>query len=105
MGKKLFVGNLNPEVTAGQLTALFAPHGTVEAARIVVDADVGRSKGIGFVKMKTSQEAQAATTALNGQDSGGRALIVRAAKRRPKERPSIHQEGNQTSQPQPRPLD
>jgi RNA recognition motif-containing protein len=102
MGKKLFVGNLNPDVTAGQLMSLFAAHGTVEAARIAVDADAGRSKGFGFVKMKTDEEAQAATTALNGKDSDGRALIVRAARSRSKEGRNPHRRGEQAAQEQPR---
>ena len=84
MGKKLYVGNLSSELNDGNLTKMFAAHGTVESARIVMDRDTGRSKGFGFVEMKTSQEAEAATTALNGQDSGGRVLSVREAKLRPK---------------------
>jgi RNA recognition motif-containing protein len=103
MGKKLFVGNLNPDVTAGDLMGLFAAHGTVEAARIAVDPDAGRSKGFGFVKMKTDEEARAATMALNGQDSDGRALSVRAAKRRPKEGRNTLRSGEQSAQDQPRP--
>ncbi len=102
MGKKLFVGNLKPDVTAGDLMGLFAAHGTVEAARIAVDLDGGRSKGFGFVKMKTDEEAHAATIALNGQDSGGLALIVRAAKRRPKERRNTHRSDGPAAQEQPR---
>ena len=82
MGRKLYVGNLNYEVTDGDLTNLFAPHGTVESAQIITDRDTGRSKGFGFVEMKTDQEAQAATTALNGQDSGGRSLTVNEARPR-----------------------
>ena len=83
MGRKLYVGNLSHEVTDNQLETLFAPHGTVESARVVMDRDTGRSKGFGFVEMKTDQEAQAATTALNGQEANGRALSVNEAKPRP----------------------
>ena len=36
----------------------------------------------GFVEMKTDQEAQAASAALNGQDYGGRPLTVNEAKPR-----------------------
>jgi len=82
MAKKLYVGNLGYEVTDSDLTKLFDPHGTVESARIIMDRDTGRSKGFGFVEMKTDHEAQAAITALNGQDSGGRALTVNEAKPR-----------------------
>ena len=59
---------------------MFAPHGTVQSAQVIMDRDTGRSKGFGFVEMGTDQEAQAAIAALNGQESGGRALTVNEAK-------------------------
>jgi RNA recognition motif-containing protein len=83
MGKKLYVGNLRPDVTDGNLRSMFTTHGTVESARVVIDRETGSSKGFGYVEMKTDEEAQAAVTALHGQDSGGRALTVREAKPRP----------------------
>src|ERR1700730_2575965 len=82
MGKKLYVGNLDYGVTSNDVTKMFEPHGTVESARVIMDRDSGRSKGFGFVEMKTDQEAQAAIAALNGQDSGGRALTVNEARPR-----------------------
>jgi RNA recognition motif-containing protein len=82
MGRKLYVGNLGYGVTDGDLTKMFEAHGTVESAQIIMDRDTGRSKGFGFVEMKTDQEAQAAIAALNGQDSGGRALTVNEARPR-----------------------
>jgi RNA recognition motif-containing protein len=82
MGKKLYVGNLTYETTDGDLEQLFAAHGTVESAQIIMDRETGRSKGFGFVEMKTEQEAQAAIAALNGQDRGGRALTVNEARPR-----------------------
>ena len=80
MGKKLYVGNLGYAVTDSDLTKMFEPHGTVESAQVIMDRDIGRSKGFGFVEMKTDQEAQAAIAALNGQDAGGRALTVNEAR-------------------------
>jgi RNA recognition motif-containing protein len=82
MGRKLYVGNLGYGVTDSDLSQLFEPHGTVESAQVIMDRDTGRSKGFGFVEMKTEQEAQAAIAALNGQDSGGRSLTVNEAKPR-----------------------
>jgi len=82
MGKKLYVGNLDYGVTDSDLEKLFAAHGTVESAQVIMDRDTGRSKGFGFVEMKTDQEAQAAIAALNGQQSGGRSLTVNEAKPR-----------------------
>jgi len=82
MGKKLYVGNLTYEVTNSALEKMFAAHGTVESAQVIMDRDTGRSKGFGFVEMKTEQEAQAAIQALNGKDVEGRALTVNEAKPR-----------------------
>ena len=82
MGKKLYVGNLDYGVTDRDLERMFAAHGTVESAQVIMDRDTGRSKGFGFVEMKTDQEAQAAIAALNGAQSGGRSLTVNEAKPR-----------------------
>jgi len=82
MGKKLYVGNLGYGVTDSDLSKMFEAHGTVESAQVIMDRDTGRSKGFGFVEMKTEQEAQAAIAALNGQDAGGRSLTVNEAKPR-----------------------
>ena len=80
VGKKLYVGNLSYDVTDADLAKLFEPHGTVESAQVIMDRDTGRSKGFGFVEMGSDQEAQAAIAALNGQQSGGRALTVNEAR-------------------------
>jgi len=80
MGKKLYVGNLDYGVTDSDLEKMFAAFGTVESAQVIMDRDTGRSKGFGFVEMKTDQEAQAAIAGLNGQQSGGRSLTVNEAR-------------------------
>ena len=82
MGKKIYVGNLSYDVTDSALEQLFAAHGTVQSAQVIMDRDTGRSKGFGFVEMSSDQEAQAAIAALNGKDSGGRSLTVNEAKPR-----------------------
>jgi RNA recognition motif-containing protein len=80
MGKKLYVGNLTYGVTDSTLEQMFTPHGTVESAQVIMDRDTGRSKGFGFVEMKSDQEAQAAMTGLNGKEVEGRALTVNEAR-------------------------
>jgi len=82
MGKKLYVGNLSYEVSSSDLEQLFSAHGTVDSAEVISDRMTGRSKGFGFVEMSSDQEAQAAISALNGKDHGGRALTVNEAKPR-----------------------
>jgi RNA recognition motif-containing protein len=80
MGKKLYVGNLTYGVTDSTLEQMFAAHGTVQSAQVIMDRDTGRSKGFGFVEMGSDQEAQAAIAALNGKEVEGRALTVNEAR-------------------------
>jgi RNA recognition motif-containing protein len=80
MSKKLYVGNLSYSVTDADLLKLFEPHGAVDSVQIIIDRDTGRSKGFAFVEMRNDQEAQAAISALNGQDLGGRPLTVNEAR-------------------------
>jgi cold-inducible RNA-binding protein len=82
VAKKLYVGNLSYETTDSDLESLFGPHGTVQSAQVIMDRDKGRSKGFGFVEMDNGDEAQAAITALNGQEVNGRALTVNEARPR-----------------------
>jgi RNA recognition motif-containing protein len=82
MGKKLYVGNLTYGVGDSNLEQMFAAHGTVQSAQVIMDRDTGRSKGFGFVEMGSDQEAQAAIAALNGKDVDGRNLTVNEARPR-----------------------
>ena len=83
MSKKLYVGNLGFSVSEADLQQLFSPHGTILSAQVIMDRDTGQSKGFAFIEMGSDTEAQAAITALDGKDHGGRALKVNEAK--PKE--------------------
>ena len=80
--KKLYVGGLPYSVTEGTLQEIFAAHGTVESAVVIMDRMTGRSKGFGFVEMGTQEEAQAAIDTLNGTDLEGRNITVNEAKPR-----------------------
>ena len=82
MGKKLYVGNLSYTVSNRDLETMFAAHGTVESANVIMDRDTGRSKGFGFVEMGTDQQAKAAIAALHGKDFEGRDLTVNEARPR-----------------------
>jgi len=82
MGRKLYVGNLGYGVSNADLEQMFSAHGTVDSAQVIEDRSTGQSKGFGFVEMGSDAEAQAAITALNGQDRDGRALTVNEAKPR-----------------------
>ena len=82
MGKRLYIGNLGYDVSSSDLEALLSPHGTVQSAEVIMDRSTGQSKGFGFVEMGSDSEAQAAISAMDGQEQGGRALKVNEAKPR-----------------------
>jgi cold-inducible RNA-binding protein len=82
MSTKLFVGNLDFKVTANDLQAAFAAHGTVVEANIVTDQATGRPRGFAFVTMSSPEEAQRAIDAMNGKELGGRTLTVNIARPR-----------------------
>jgi RNA recognition motif-containing protein len=79
---ELYVGNLPWSVNDESLTSLFAAHGAVTRAKVVMDRETGRSRGFGFVTMTNATEGKAAIDALNGKDFEGRALRVREAEPR-----------------------
>lgn len=78
----IFVGNLSFDTRDDGLREAFAAHGAVDSAQVVMDRQTGRSRGFGFVEMPNDAEAQAAVSALNGADLGGRPLTVNEAKPR-----------------------
>jgi RNA recognition motif-containing protein len=80
MSRKLYVGNLSYNTTEADLESLFAQSGTVESVRVMRDMATGRARGFGFVEMSTDEEAQAAISATNGQEFGGRQLTVNEAR-------------------------
>lgn len=82
MGTKVYVGNLVYDVADSDLAEIFAPHGSVKSAQVIMDRDTGRSKGFGFVEFSAEAEATAAIAAVNGREFKGRNLTVSEAKPR-----------------------
>lgn len=80
MSSKIYVGGLPYSTTDAQLQDVFAPHGTVQSARVITDKYTGQSRGFGFVEMSTAEEAKTAIAALNGTQMDGRTLTVNEAK-------------------------
>ncbi len=82
MGTRLYIGNLNYQVSSSDLEQLLSEHGAVQSAEVISDRMTGRSKGFGFAEMGSDEEAQAAIDALNGQEHMGRSLTVNEARPR-----------------------
>ena len=78
----IYVGNLSWNLKDEDLSNLFASHGEVGSAKIVLDKFTNRSKGFGFVEMANDEEAQAAIAALNGTEVDGRGIVVNESRPR-----------------------
>ncbi len=80
MGNKLYVGNLPYSYRDSDMEQAFSQYGTVSSAKVMMERDTGRSKGFGFVEMSNEAEAKAAIEGMNGQQIGGRGLVVNEAR-------------------------
>ena len=76
MGKKLFVSNLDFEVTTEQLLALFSEFGPVVSTVIATDRETKRSKGFAFVEMEKEDDAIKAVDNASGKIINGRPVKI-----------------------------
>lgn len=60
---------------------LFSKFGRVDKVNIMVDPHTRESRGFGFVKMNTSEEADAAKEGLSGEERYGRVMTIEKARR------------------------
>jgi len=79
--KKLYIGNLPFSATEDQLNEWFAQVGvTPSAVTLIRDRFTGQSRGFAFVEVASDEDAEKAINSLNGQNFGGRNLVVNEAK-------------------------
>ena len=83
MEKRLYVGNLPFDLSEDQLHELFSVHGQVASTKLITDFNTGRSRGFGFVEMRTEEEAQVAIDKMNKAKVGEREIVVNEARPRP----------------------
>jgi RNA recognition motif-containing protein len=88
--KKIYVGNLPFETGDAELEELFAKHGAVTSAKVVMDRESGRSRGFGFVEMEDGEAADAAIHVLDGSEFERRSLRVSEARERSSGPPTRH---------------
>ena len=77
---RLYIGNLDYNVTDEELEDLFKGFGNVVSAEIVTNQKTDRSKGFAFVEMSTIEEARRAVEILHDKDFMGRKITVTGAK-------------------------
>jgi len=58
------------------LQKLFSTYGDIVSCKVVMDHKTGLSKGYGFVKFKTKEEAERAVQGLDQWQIGGKLLKV-----------------------------
>lgn len=80
-GSNLFVTGIHPRLTESDISRLFEKYGDVESCSIMVDPHTKESRGFGFVKMVTAEQADAAKEGLNGEVIEGRTLSIEKARR------------------------
>ncbi|KAF7564675.1 RNA-binding protein (RRM domain) [Pyrenophora tritici-repentis] len=80
-GSNLFVTGIHPTLSEDEVTRLFEKYGEVEQCNIMRDPHTKESRGFGFVKMVTSEQADAAKEGLQGEVHQGRTLSIEKARR------------------------
>ena len=76
MKKKLFVSNLDFEVTTDQLKEMFQGVATIISVVVATDRETKRSKGFAFVEMESEDGATKAIETLNNKVVNGRPIKV-----------------------------
>jgi transformer-2 protein len=80
-GSNLFVTGIHPRLSESEVTRLFEKYGEVEKCQIMLDPHTKESRGFGFVKMVTAEQADAAKEGLQGEVIEGRTLSIEKARR------------------------
>ena len=80
-GSNLFVTGIHPRLTEIDVSRLFEKYGDVENCSIMLDPHTKESRGFGFVKMVTADQAEAAKEGLQGEVIEGRTLSIEKARR------------------------
>ena len=86
MGNRLYVGNLPYTIDEAGLRSFFGDgvDGVkVTQVKIITDRETGRPRGFAFVELGSPEHAKAAITKFNGQDLGGRTIVVNEAREPP----------------------
>lgn len=79
MGIEVYVGQIAGTVTEDEMRKLFSVVGTVASVHLVIDPVSGESRGCGYVRMSSDEEAREAIDLLNGAKLGDRQIVVKNA--------------------------
>lgn len=51
---RLYIGSLHFNITEDMLKGIFEPFGTIQSIQLIMDPETGRSKGYGFITVRTT---------------------------------------------------
>lgn len=75
----IYIGNIPYSMKEQNLIEVFQEFGPVDSAKVIIDKKTNRSKGYGFVEMKSESDEQQAIDEMNGKDLGDRKVKVSRA--------------------------
>ncbi|KAJ3682744.1 hypothetical protein LUZ60_012971 [Juncus effusus] len=79
---KLFISGLSMFTTEEKLKEAFSRYGQLLECKVITDRITGRSKGFGFIRYSTVQEAEEARKGMNGCFLDGWVIFLDPAKSR-----------------------
>ena len=79
----IYLGNLPYTITQSDITAMFAPFGTVKSVKIIADLNTERMTGYGVVDIDTDAVASAVAAYHDREIDGRRVIVVQATPRLP----------------------
>jgi RNA recognition motif-containing protein len=87
ISRKVFVGNLNFDLSREDILELFGSVGPVTDVVMPIDKVSGRPRGFAFVEFELEEDAAKAMETLNGKELAGRQLKIDEARERPPRMP------------------
>ncbi|KAI8368235.1 uncharacterized protein BYT42DRAFT_504010, partial [Radiomyces spectabilis] len=75
-GDNLFITGLSIRTSSAELEELFSKYGKVQKAEVMYDPHTRESRGFGFIRMQTAEDADRALQAVSGTEIDGRTVTV-----------------------------
>ena len=76
---KLFVAGLPYDLFDDELVEIFEKFGPIVSAKVAMDKETGKSRGLAFVEMQNEQDGKDAIEHLNDISLGKKPLVVKQA--------------------------
>ena len=98
----VYVSNLSHAAISADLRTAFESHGKVASVTIITDELNGKKRGFGIIEMPDEAEANAAISALNGNEVGGHLLKLSDRRNAPRRSGAIGRRSAKRAKPSDR---